>query len=91
MKKRITAFKIIAIIISIITALLLIFGVSLHIIDLIRMKECLADPDCHIGVLGGMIIAIICYFICFIMLNIDAVFIILYFTIKKHNNESINI
>lgn len=83
MEMRIKAFKVVFIIISIIIVLLLTVGIYLHVSDLIAMRECASQEDCMYCIPTRMIIAYIIYAICFILLNIDALFIILFFTVKK--------
>lgn len=83
MEMRIKAFKVVFIIISIIIVLLLTVGIYLHVSDLIAMRECASQEDCMYCVPARMIVAYIIYAICFVLLNIDALFIILFFTVKK--------
>lgn len=83
MKKKIKVFKIIAIILGIILTILLLIGIYLHISDLIAMRECAKIEECMYCVPARMIIAYIIYAICFVLLNIDIIFIILYFTVKR--------
>lgn len=83
MKKKIKIFKMIAIILGIILILLLAIGIFFHISDLIAMKKCANEEECMFCIPVKMIIAYYIYVICFVLLNIDIIFIILYFTGKR--------
>jgi len=81
-KKKIKAFKIIAIIILVITGCLLSFAIPLHISEIIDMQECAATPGCMYCIPAKSIFASIIYVISFVLVNIGIILFILYNTIK---------